>query len=136
MTSSFNNFVIESSILAILHTSYNKGSKGMGCAFDLPTQVTISGCTVYTVHVHESQRQDNTRQRHPKTYRFFWSYLRRDSKPHVHVHSFTSYYGLLPTLYKTFPNIYTYMCRCMCTYVHVYISMPLSSPVAIHVHAC
>ena len=38
MTSSFNNFVI----LAIPHASYSKGSKGMGGAFDLPMQVTIS----------------------------------------------------------------------------------------------
>ena len=42
LTSSFNNFVIECSILAILHTSYNRGSKGMGGAFDLPMRVTIS----------------------------------------------------------------------------------------------
>ena len=40
MTSLFNNFVIERSILAIRHASYNKGSKGTGGAFDLPTQVT------------------------------------------------------------------------------------------------
>ena len=35
-----NNFVIECSILAIPHASYNKGSKGMGSATNLPT---ISG---------------------------------------------------------------------------------------------
>ena len=47
----FSNFAIECSILAIPHASYNKGSKGTGGAFDLPTQVTINAGTVH-VHVH------------------------------------------------------------------------------------
>ena len=49
MTSSFNNFVIEHSILAIPHVSYNKGSKGTGSALDLPTQVTIKTCISHPV---------------------------------------------------------------------------------------
>ena len=53
MTSLFSNFAIERSILAIPHASYNKGSKGTGGAFDLPTQVTINAGTVHMhVHVH------------------------------------------------------------------------------------
>ena len=41
MMSLFRNFVIEHSILAIQYALYKKGSKGMGSAFHLPTQVTI-----------------------------------------------------------------------------------------------
>ena len=53
MMSFFSNFAIERSILAIPHASYNKGSKGTGGAFDLPTQVTINAGTVHMhVHVH------------------------------------------------------------------------------------
>ena len=41
MMSSFSNFAIERSLLAIPNASYNKGSKSTGGVFDLPTQVTI-----------------------------------------------------------------------------------------------
>ena len=71
MTSSFNNFVIERSILAIPHASYNKGSKGTGGAFDLPTQVTIkyiicvrtTHLTLHVLHMHMYMHIQSLRQR-------------------------------------------------------------------------